>query len=92
MTGGWLLVLASGAIHIAESPHAEPVLHDRKYYVGRSLEACEVIDYACPNGWSGFQEKGGGCGCLPPPKALRKKAKAKKPCARPHAGPGRRSG
>jgi len=89
MTGGWLLVLASSAVHLAESARAEPAPDDRKHYVGRSLEACEVIDYACPNGWSGFQDMKG-CGCLSPPTLTRKKAKSKKPCAKPAAGAGRR--
>lgn len=89
MTGGWLLVLASSAVHLVESPRAEPSADDRKHYVGRSSEACEVIDYACPNGWSGFQDEKG-CGCLAPPTLARTKARSKKPCGRRLVGAGHR--
>jgi len=87
MIGGWLLLLASGAVHAADRPPAEPAPDARKHYVGRSLEACEIIDYACPKGSTGFQDKHG-CGCLSPPTPARKKAKVKKPCARHAAGTG----
>ena len=41
----------------------------RKHYIGHSTAACEVIDYGCPRGWTGFEDDKG-CGCLEPAPAL----------------------
>jgi hypothetical protein len=64
-----MAVLAIGAAAIVPA--------DRKYYVGKSLAACETIDYACPSGWKAFQDEQG-CGCfLPPPEEKREDDRGK---------------
>lgn len=77
MIGAWLLAMVSGPVIAATTiPDA------RKHYVGHSIEGCEVIDYACPNNWPGFQDEHG-CGCLAPPTVNASPA-AKKKLARRH--------
>lgn len=76
MTGAWLLALLAGPVVAATAAAPDP----RKHYVGHSVAGCEVIDYACPTGWPGFQDDHG-CGCLAPPAAGSRTTK-KKPAGR----------
>lgn len=33
-------------------------------YVARSADQCAVVDFGCPDGWTGFDDARCGCGCM----------------------------